>query len=111
MMVPSNPEPGAIPMIFPSSSKPPNLDHEVDNWPQFPQKERMIQPCEDYLLHYSWLQHNFPLTHSSDRKYFVYLVLKIKTFLDIGKWLSYTPDEWATILGQHTYGKICRHYH
>lgn len=93
--VPSNPDPVTVaPNYFKSLMfSPPAPDPEVDNWPEDKEETRMITPCDEYGQHYAWLQHKFPLVHSSDRKYFVHLVLKVQTFLDIEKWLSLSPEQ------------------
>ena len=59
----------------------------------------MIEPCQDYNLHSNWLQHNFPKIKTSTRNYLVYLVLKVRTFEDVGRCLSMPPNEWRNKLG------------
>src|SRR4051812_15669564 len=69
--VPSNPDPVTVPPSYFKSLvfSPPAPDPEVDNWPQDRDDIRLITPCEDYKQHHAWLQQNFPLINSSDRKY------------------------------------------
>ena len=91
--------------IPPPSPMPDLVPDPVENWPEDRAEERMITPCEDYTQHYAWLQHNFPLIHTSQRKYFVHLVLKIRTFKDVGNWLVMSPEQWVSRLGYDHYSK------
>ena len=63
----------------------------------------MIEPCQDYKLHSNWSQHNFPKTKTSTRNYLVHLVLKIRTFEDVGKCLTMPPNEWRNKLDGQLY--------
>ena len=86
------PEPQETPVSIPYSNFPVFTPSDNEEWPQ-KVHVRVIQPCQDYKLHSNWLQHNFPKIKTSTRNYLVHLVLKIRSFEDVGRCLSMPPNE------------------
>ena len=64
-----------------------------------------IQPCTDYQTHAAWLSKYFPAEMNKKGRYFVQIVLQIKSYRAMTKYLGYTAEEWRFTLGDEKYAK------
>ena len=63
----------------------------------------MIHPCTDYQTHAAWLSKYFPAEMNKKGRYLVQVILQIKTYRSMTKYLGYTPEEWRFTLGDYKY--------
>ena len=68
-----------------------------------PQKQRIVQPCQNFGNFITWVQENFPDHIGQSDLYFMKYTLKIKSFPQVITFVSMSPQEWLEFLGAHKY--------
>ena len=90
-----------------SNDSPPEYKPKpVDDRPELSFPNPYIDPCTNYRQFSEWLATFFPKVLTPECSYLITLVLKIKSSDDIIKFLSYSPEDWRSVIGDYNFRKF-----